>query len=1036
MSNRLCQILGVFLLLFPASIFSQITVTGTVIDAETKETLIGVNILIKGNDLGTITDFDGTYSIDVPNKEAVLSFSYIGYLVQDVPVGSQTTIDLELVTNAKQLDEVVVVGYGTQKKSTVSGAITVVSAEDMKEANATSVAKALQGRTPGVNITATSGAPGAAPSIRIRGVGSINSDAQPIVVIDGIIQGIGALNDLSPKDIESISVLKDAASAAIYGARSSNGVILVKTKTGKKGTLNIEYAGQITSASLPRQMDIMNADEYRAFYDDAYTAHNGLYGTSDPRTYPEAYTDAAWNKNGQISTDWQDLITNESALKTSNYLSVSGGSEKSTYLLSANYVEEEGVLINSNEKLFGLRLNSEHKIGKRVKVGESFQFTKKDGRRSDGQWLNAVVGSPLLPVYNETAKGGYQGPDPIFTGINERTNPLAELELNERYYDENGVNGNLYMEVDILKGLTFRSVYGFGYFNARNTSWSPRYELFQRSNPTASLYESFLYVKNWQFDQILSYNTSIKKHTIGLMAGHTAEQQIGSSVTASASDFRWETLQTASNGNPELNNSSQFVWERTGESYFGRITYDYDGKYLFTGTVRRDGSSQFGPNNRYGVFPSFSLGWKINQDLLPNVAWMDMLKMRFSYGLNGNAPGGDYLYDTFISIFNHHVYTLGSDEHAAFGAAPFYNFGSPNIKWESAEIINYGLDFVGFNGKVEFYAEYYIKNQNDLITNLPLQLVYGLSSDANPPKVNLGDISNSGIELNLLFRNAENKLKYEVAVNLTTVKNRVDFIPSTRIFNTSNTNIATIGHSIGSYYGYVAERLLQESDFVQDENGVLIQDATGRYTPLVPFQQDFTAPGDIKFTDLNHDGIVNASDQTIIGKVIPDMTFGLNVGLQYGAFDLNILMQGVQNVDLYNFYRSRAVLAAGNSTAKDENKLREVQNYWTPDNTDTDITRIGLGDLNNNGRISTWWIEDASFLRLRNLQLGVTLPAELTQRINVKNVRIYIGGENLLTFTKYTGYNPEISSTDSFGAVDYGTYPVPRFYQAGISASF
>lgn len=1036
MRNRLCQILGVLLLLLPASLISQITVTGTVIDSQTKETLIGVNILIKGNDIGTITDFDGKYTLYVPHSDSTLTFSYVGYIVQDIKIGNRTEINLELVVDAQQLDEVVVVGYGTQKKSTISGAISVVSAEDMKEANTTSVAKALQGRTPGVNITSTSGAPGAAPSIRIRGVGSINSDAQPIVVIDGIVQDIGALNDLNPKDIESISVLKDAASAAIYGARSSNGVILVKTKSGKKGTLKVDYTGQITLATLPRQMDIMDAGEYREFYDKAYKSHNDQYGSTDSRVFPDAYTESTWNDNGQIYTNWQDLITNDYAVKNQNYLSISGGSEKSTYLLSANYVDEDGVLINSNEKLFGIRLNSEHRLGKRIKVGESMFFSKKDGRKSDGHWLTAVVASPLLPVYNKNAKGGFQGPDPIFTGINERTNPLAELELIEENIDQNNVNGNLYMEIDILKGLTFRTVYGFGFFNLQRSIWKPRFELFQRSNPTASLSENFTHVKNWQFDQILSYNTTINKHSFGLMAGHTAEETNGVFVGAAASDFRWESLQTVSNGNPNFNGSSQFVWDRTGESYFGRVTYDYAGKYLFTGTVRRDGSSQFGASSRYGVFPSFSLGWKLNEDFFSTWKWMDMLKARFSYGLNGNTPGGDYLYDTFISTYDQHVYTLGTDDRPVFGAAPYYNFGSPFIKWESAEIINYGLDFVGFNGKVEFYAEYYIKNQNDLITNLPLQNVYGLSNDANPPKVNLGDIQNSGVELNLLFRNRENKLKYELSFNLTTVKNRVEYIPSTRIFNDENTNIAVIGHSIGSYYGYVAERLLQESDFVQDSNGKLVQDETGRYTQLGPFQQDFTAPGDIKFTDLNQDGVVNASDQTIIGKVIPDMTYGVNIGLDYGMFDLNILLQGVKNVDLYNAYRSRAALAAGSSSAKDENKLREVQNYWTPENTDTDITRIGLGDLNNNGRISTWWLEDASFFRLRNMQLGFTMPKKITERFKMNNLRIYIGGENLLTFTKYKGYNPEISSTKSFGAVDYGTYPVPRFYQAGISASF
>ncbi len=1030
------RIIGFLVVLLPVTMLGQITITGTVIDAETSETLIGVNVSAIGTQTGTITDIDGTYSIEVDNAESVLSFSYVGYESTEVIVGSQKVINQSLGLNTNQLKEVVIVGYGTQKKSDVTGAISVISSEDLKEANATSVAKALQGRTSGVSISSTSGAPGSAPSIRIRGVGSINSSAQPIVVIDGIIAGIGALNDLNPKDIESISVLKDAASAAIYGARSSNGVILVKTKTGGKGKMKVNVSSQATFATLPRQMDIMNADQYRAFYKSAYDEHNRLYGATDSRVLPEAYTNATWDNNGKINSDWQDLITNEFALKHNNYFSISGGNEKSTYLFSTNHIGEDGVLLNTNAKLTNIRINSEHKLGSRVKVGENIYFTKKDGRTSADQWLNAVIGSPLLPVYNKAAKGGFQGPDPIFTGINERTNPVAELELHDNTYDQNSLNGNAFLELDILKGLKFRTVYGFGFFNNRNTSWTPKYELAQRSNPVASLREYSGYSKKWQFDQILTYNITLSNHNIGFMAGHTAENLTGTGVSAFASDFKWESLQTVSNGNPEFNSSSQFKFDRTSESYFGRINYDYAGKYLFTGSIRRDGSSQFGPNNRHGVFPSFSVGWKINDDFFQDTEWMDLLKFRFGYGINGNTPGGDYLYETGVSTAAENVYTLGDGDNAVFGAAPLYNFGSPSIRWESAEIINYGLDFTGFNGRVELYAEYFIKNQNNLITNLPLQYIYGLSGDANPPKVNLGDIKNSGFELNLSYKNFEGAFKYEVSANVATVKNVVDFIPSSRIFNKSSTNIAQIGNSIGSYYGYVAERLLQDSDFQKDENGNLVQDASGRYTLNGAFQNDFTAPGDIKFTDLNNDGIVNASDQTVIGKIIPDMTFGFNVGLQYKWMDLNLLMQGVNNVDLYNFFRSRSALASGNATSKDENKLISVQDYWTPDNTDGTMPRIGLGDLNDNARISTWWIEDASFLRLRNLQIGVTIPNKVTEKIGMRDLRMYIGGENLLTLTNYSGYDPEISSTSPFGTADYGNYPVPRFYQVGLTASF
>jgi TonB-linked SusC/RagA family outer membrane protein len=559
------------LLFLPLLGYSQIKVSGKVTDAITGESLIGVNVLVKGSSAGTITDFEGLYEVEVPSQQSILSYSYIGYKPKEISVGARQNIDVALATQVETIEQVVVIGYGTQKKQNITGAVSVISGEDLEEANATSTALALQGRTPGVSISSTSGSPGSSPSIRVRGVGSINNQAQPIVVIDGIISSTGALNNLNPQDIESVSVLKDAASAAIYGARSSNGVILVKTKMGKEGRLNVKYNNLFGVATLPRRQDIMNADEYRSFYEEAYAQHNATY-PSDQRIFPAAYSDGVWTENGRVDNDWQDLITNDFALKQNHYLSLSGGNEKSTYMVSLNYVTEDGVLNTSNLNLYNIRINSEHKIGERIRIGENIAFTTKDGRNAARTpYLTAAVTSPLLPVFNEDAKGGYQGPDPIFTGINDRTNPVAELELNERFYDENNFFGRLYGEIDLLKGLTFRAVLGVNYFNRRSTSWSPRYELVQRSNPTATLSESDNYSTQWQFDKILRYNRELGSHSFGIMAGHTAEKSVGNSLTGTASDFRWESLQTLGGGNPELLTSSQGIGERTGESYFGRI---------------------------------------------------------------------------------------------------------------------------------------------------------------------------------------------------------------------------------------------------------------------------------------------------------------------------------------------------------------------------------------------------------------------------------------------------------------------------------
>jgi TonB-linked SusC/RagA family outer membrane protein len=1007
------------LLLLPTTLFGQIELSGSVFDETNDSPLIGATIRVRETTRGVMTDENGRFRITVPNQESILIVSYIGFEQQEILVGNQSSIDVRLMPKDAVVDEVVVVGYTTQKKQNLTGAISSVSADDLKEANATSLTRALQGRLAGVNISSVSGNPGAGLSITVRGPGSVAGNSQPLVIIDGIISTAGALASINPQDIESVSLLKDAASASIYGARSSAGVILVTTKNGGEGPLRINYNSQVGLAVLPRQMDLMNADEYRAFYREVYAQHNETY-PNDPRRLPAAYTDSAWVANGSTDNDWQSLISNTPALRQQHYVSFAGGSKSSTFMFSTAYVAEDGVMLSTNNRLFTVRINSEHKIGSRIRVGENLTFTKQDGRNSGDRWLAAAVASPTI------------------TGTNDRTNPLAELTLIEDLQNNNNLQGRLYAEVDIIKGLTFRTVLGGYFFNQGREQWTPRYELAQRSNNTATLGISKTLSTKWQFDQILSYRRSFGAHNINALLGHSAEKLVSNSITASARDFEWESLRSISGGNPDFNSSSQGVGIKTNESYFANLNYDFADKYLLTASIRRDGSSRFGPNLRTGIFPAFSAGWKINEDFLKGnrYDWLDMLKLRVGYGFNGTEPSRDFQYETFLSTQNEVVYTLGRNERAIFGAAPLYNFGNPFLQWESTEMFNLGLDLTAFRSRLQFTAEYYVKTHNKLITALPLQAVYGLSGDAQPPLVNLGDIRNSGFEFNVIYKNYDKVFKWQVSANLTTNKNLVEYLPSGSVFSSGGTNVASVNHSIGSYYGFVAERILTNDDFAQ-EGGQLVQDEAGNYQPLVPVAQDLSAPGDIKFTDLNRDGQINAADRTIIGKVVPDFFYGLTVDLRYKLFDLNFLLQGVQNVDLYNQYRSRAGLAAGDAASKDESKLRMVQDYWTPENPVTDQTRIGLADYNDNARISTWWIEDASFLRLRNLQVGVTLPDGWLERLRMRNLRFFVGGENLFVITNYTGYDPEVANPNPNGdLVDSGTTPVPRLFITGLSIGF
>ena len=1031
-----------FFMAYSSATFAQneLVVSGTISDAKDNITLIGATVVIKGSTNGTVTDIDGYYSLKVNSPNDILVFSYIGYLSQTVPVNERNIIDVQLIPMAVEIDEVVVVGYGTQKKVDLTGAISVISSKDMEKANATSMSKALQGRAAGVSVMSVSGQPGADMNIRIRGAGSINNKAQPIVVIDGVISTTSELSSINPQDIESISILKDAASASIYGAQSSNGVILVTTKKGKSGKPKVRFNMQWGMSNVPKQMDIMNADEYTDYYKKAYSANNERFKDFPglQKVFPSAYTDSARAIYGYTNTNWQDLITVNNALNQNYNLSISGGNDRATYMFSGTYTENSGILLNTSSDIITLRVNTNINVSKRIRVGENLSFSTGKIRHSNGDahsWLMSSVSSPLMPVYNEQNEKGYMGPSTDITGNNDRTNPYAELMLFEGYHKSNKLFGSVYGELDIVKGLVFRTTLGLNYTNTLNTSWLPRYDLGQRSNPIASLTENPYFYRKIQWDNTLRYSNYINGHNFSILVGHSSTDSESNSITGSAKDFQWETLRTLSNGNPELLNASQYIYPEKMESYFGRVTYDYKGKYLFTGTLRRDGSSKLGSNNRWGTFPAFSVGWKINKDFMKSVDFINTLKLRVGWGKSGNLPDAGFLYETFLSTYDSHVYPFGDDV-PTFGVAPMYSFGSPDIQWEEAIMSNIGIDINMMDDRIQLTAEYYRKAYKKLLTYYPLKVLFGLSGDANPPVFNYGDMRNSGIELNAMYKNQAGAFKYSISGNLSTVNNKILDLPVDGEVH-SNTTITSVGQPVGAFYGFVAERILDKSDFKTNSNGDLIYDSDGNYIPLFPFQKDLTGPGDIKFKDLNNDGIINDVDKTIIGQSIPDLTYGLSFDCTFHNFDLSIFFVGVQNVDVYNQFYSRSGLAAGDATSKDENKLKDVANYWTPENPVSDQTGIGLSDFNDNARFSSWWLQDASFFRLKNLQIGYSIPEKIIRKINFTKCRAYVGGENLFVLTKYKGYDPEVSSVSILnGNVDNGRYPIPRIFTFGINANF
>ncbi|MFW5877932.1 MAG: SusC/RagA family TonB-linked outer membrane protein, partial [bacterium] len=721
--------------------------------------------------------------------------------------------------------------------------------------------------------------------------------------------------------------------------------------------------------------------------------------------------------------DWQDLIT-QTGIKQNYNLALSSGSEKMNYLFGLNYYDEIGVLINTGYSRLSARFNSDLKIKEWLKIGESFTFSHNTyeytSHIGENPWRLATISSPLMPVYEENNIGGYAGPFDYITGPNDKSNPYAEQMLNENKQSVNQIIGNIFAEVDLLPGLKYKFDGGITYRIVNDYKYAPQYELARAwSNASSELEESYGKGYNFQINNLLTYTNSFGKNNLTLLAGQSAEignfRNLG--VVGKEISFNKQIISLAQT-------VSQAYGVETDDrfsSLFARTTYDYDGKYLFTATIRRDGSSRFGPGNKFGIFPSFSLGWKINEDFLENVEQIDMLKLRAGWGQTGNANIPNLLYIGRINNPLETRYPFGPDETVYYGGTIIRSFANPNIQWEEAEMTNVGLDANLFSNRLQLTAEYYYKNQDGMLLQLEQYHFMGRQQESARQPVNLGRIINRGFEFNGTFRKMEGVFNYSVNANLTTIKNKVVELPDDEPLIIGNT-ITREGHTIGSFYGWVAERIVQEDDF----------DAEGNY--LHADQNGTIAPGDIKFKDMNRDGRITTDDQVIIGKPVPDLVYGFNVDLYYKNFDFNIFFEGLYGNEIYNSRRSEIGLATEPAT-KNWNRLRDVLDYWTPENPSTTMTRASVVDVNDNARMSTWFVEDGSYLRMKNIQIGYTLPAETIP--SIQNLRIYVSAANLLTITGYSGLDPEINSdSPTSSGFDSGNYPIPKTYLAGIQLKF
>lgn len=1014
-------------------IIAQQVISGKVTDATDGQPMPGVNVVVKGTTTGTITDVDGNYSIEVSDPDAVLVFSYVGYLEQEHSVEGSTEINVEMKEDIQALEEVVVIGYGTVKKEDLTGSVAVVTSKDLTRTPSSDLSRAIQGRASGVMVT-QSGNPSSGPTIRIRGIGSINQNPDPLYVVDGVITG--SLGGLNPNDIESFQVLKDASASAIYGADGANGVVIVTTKRGRAGKPEVTFSAFGSMNLVPKQFGVMKADQYAAFYNQLYE-DNGI----EPNVaYSDRFRQLYYGEGWEEGTNWQDEVTRR-AYTQDYYLSVSGGAENSNYAISANVSDEQGILRGTESKRYRFRANSDFRLGEYVKVGESILLARYNntnaGSWQGDSWSTPLITSPLMRVFNEDNKGGYEGPQIPFefidggdtiqalnTGGNDKPNPRAPLDIADLQTTGTRILGNIYLEITPFEWLKFRTTPSAEIRDVHTRDWFPAFESGVRNKPQSDLTENFEDNLTLSIENQLTITRSFGNHNFVLTGVHHARSYNGYSSNVSVRGFEYESLNTLHNSNYKLEGFEPTIagyytpvrWA----SYLGRIIYDYDGKYLVTASIRRDGNSRFGPGNRWGTFPSASVAWKLNEDLLPDVDAIDMLKLRAGYGMTGFSEIGNFRYEALMSEFKDFSPVFGTDQHVGQALNELYDFGNPLIQWESSAMTNIGMDISLFRNRLSATAEYYIKDTDNLIVRRSVSDVFGKIGN---PFVNLGQIQNRGFEFNATFRDMEGDFNYEVTGMLTTVKNEVIDLPETYY---SGNNIARVGNTVGSLYGWIAERIITPDDF----------DTEGNYLHAVP-SSGAPEPGDLKFTDLNLDGVINDMDRTIIGKPIPDMVYSLNVNLYFRSFDLNMYWYGAKNVDVFNSQLS----GIESFVSQDINHNKTVdysENYYREDKTSTEYVRADLYNRNQNDRISTWWLEDASFLRLKDIQLGYSLPGSVVRSMGMSRARIYVSGVNLFTVTDYKGRDPEAPTSGSPMSIgtDGGSYPVPRILTAGLQVDF
>ncbi|MGB5370505.1 MAG: TonB-dependent receptor [Flavobacteriaceae bacterium] len=1022
--NRLSAFCAIFVLtiLFGVpSLYAQSTVTGSVSDANGP--LPGASIVVKGTTTGTQSDFDGNYSIEVPSGANTLIFSYIGYSAQEIAIDGRSSISVQLEEDAQALSEVVVVGYGTQRKADLTGSVGSVGAADIITKPITSPDQVLAGTIAGVNITNRSGDPGAPISVLIRGVGTpgVNDplwviDGVPIVQTTNITVNTSSTTDSNPlaglnaNDIESIDVLKDAASTAIYGARAANGVIIVTTKRGKTGDARVTYDMFTSWAGTRDRIDVLGVDQYVDI--------QGELGTDVSQF------------RGQPFVDWQDLIFKTGFVQSHN-VSVGGGSDKATYFISGSYFDQEGIELAQGFSRYSFKANSDIKAGKRLKFGQSLLISQTDRQVQSEPGIFAGFNSSLnAPYYQPFGDGafGYNDINPTTVGNGSATNYLFNTD--DRYtfttIQNRKVLGNFYGELEIIEGLKLRPSLGLDY-NVGVGEYFTSDAVLNNSTGASLLVSSRPIELTLTSAATLQYDKTFGDgdHNIGALFGFEQTKFRFDKVRLQGRDLF--NTNFAASGTTVAGANEADLW--TLQGWLGRLTYNFQGKYLATFNVRRDATSRFAEGNRDQVFPSVSVGWRISDEAFFNKGEnIDDIKIRAGWGQSGNQfTGLNYAY--LSAIDNNIRYVIGDGQGTVVAPAPT-TFANADLKWETSDQFDIGVDASFLKGKLTTTFDYYNKTTNDVLLGFPLPYVSGffLAADAN-----IGQIKNSGIEFSFNWNDNIGDLKYSFGANITTVKNEVtDLGPIPQIVSGiggASTHRTIVGESLGHFYGYKTDGLYQNAA----EVAAALPDANG--TP---------SPGDIRFVDVNGDGQVNAEDRTILGSPFPGFFYGMVFNAEYKGLDFSVNFRGVGDRQIYNAARQPLEGMLGQN-----NFSTQVLNRWTGEGTTNSSSnpRLAPGDPNGNTRYSDRWIENAGYLRIQNISVGYSLPQDLLRSWTddfVSNVRVYVGAQNLATFTKYSGYDPEVGRTQSFQKGEFtlatgqdgGASPLPRIIQLGLSVSF